>query len=231
MIDASEPHAGTRVVAVGATLDRGPGQKHAVVIAIHGRNAEPENILDLVPRLAVHDVTYLAPAASARTWYPLSFLAERDRNEPYLSSALRRLRTLVDDVAAAGVARSQIVLLGFSQGACLATEFVYRHPARYGGLVAFSGGLIGPPGTTWSATSGLEGTPAFLGCSDIDAHVPAVRVEESAQALMRAGADVTTRIYPGMGHLVNDDEMVHARAIIRAAATAAANGGTGATRP
>lgn len=222
MNDASEPHAGTRLVMVGAPLDRGPGRGRAVVIAIHGRSAEPENILDLVPRLAVPDVTYLAPAASARAWYPLSFLAERDRNEPYLSSALRRIHTLVDDVTAAGVARSQIVLLGFSQGACLATEFVYRHPARYGGLVAFSGGLIGPPGTTWSATSGLEGTPAFLGCSDIDAHIPAERVEESADALTRAGAAVTLRLYPGMGHLVNDDEIAQARAII---ASAAAGGG------
>jgi phospholipase/carboxylesterase len=225
MNDTREPHAGTRVAAVGAPLERGPGEGHAVVIAIHGRNAAPENILDLVPRLAVPDVTYLAPAASAGTWYPLSFLADRDRNEPYLSSALRRVRTLVEDVVAAGVARSQIVLLGFSQGACLACEFVYRHPARYGGLVAFSGGLIGPPGTSWSAASGLEGTPAFLGCSDVDGHVPAVRVEESAEALTRAGADVTLRFYPGMGHLVNDDEIAYARAVIASAASGRAVAG------
>lgn len=225
MNDASEPHAGTRVVAMGRPLERGPAAGRAVVILIHGRNAEPENILDLVPRIAIPDVTYLAPAASARTWYPLSFLAERDRNEPYLTSALRRINTLVEDVVAAGVARSQIVLLGFSQGACLASEFVYRHPANYGGLVAFSGGLVGPPGTTWSASAGLEGTPAFLGCSDVDAHIPAERVEESAEALTRAGAAVTMRLYPGMGHLVNDDEVAHARTIIAAAASGRAAAG------
>jgi predicted esterase len=218
MNDAREPHAGTRVVSAGAPLERGSGEGRAVVIAIHGRNAEPENILDLESRLAVPHVTYLAPAASGRTWYPQSFLVERSRNEPYLSSALRRIHTLVEDVVAAGVAPAQIVLLGFSQGACLACEFIYRHPVRYGGLVAFSGGLIGPPGTTWTAASGLEGTPAFLGCSDVDGHVPVVRVEESAEALTRAGADVTMRLYPGMGHLVNDDEVAHARTIIAAAA-------------
>lgn len=218
MNDAGEPHRGTRVVTVGPPLERGPGEGRAVAILIHGRNAEPENILDLVPRLAVPGVTYLAPAAAARTWYPLSFLAPREQNEPYLSSALGRIGMLVEEVVAAGVGRSQIVLLGFSQGACLACEFVYRHPTRYGGLVALSGGLIGPPGTTWSASAGLEGTPAFLGCSDVDAHIPAERVEESAEALRRAGAGVTLRLYRGMGHLVNDDEITQARAILTAAA-------------
>ena len=107
------------------------------------------------------------------------------------------------------------MLLGFSQGACLASEFAVRHPARYGGVIAFSGGLIGPPGTVWDEKAGLfEGTPVFLGCSDVDPHIPLRRVEESTSVFQRMGARVTQRIYPAMGHLVNDDEMASARALM-----------------
>jgi predicted esterase len=217
MTSASDPHAGGRVLQAGPSL----AEARAAVILVHGRNAGPENILELADRFECADVAYLAPAAAGRTWYPLSFLAERAQNEPYLSSALARLGALVAELERGGVPRARIVLAGFSQGACLASEFVLRHPARYGGLVAFSGGLIGPPGTSWAINGTLDGTPAFVGCSDVDAHVPKARVEESAQALAVMGADVTVRIYPGMGHLVNDDEIVHARAIIRAAAGSA----------
>jgi predicted esterase len=216
-MNPADPHSGSPVLRTGSAL----GEARAAVVLVHGRNAGPENILELADRLACPDVAYLAPAAAGRTWYPLSFLAERAQNEPFLSSALTRLGALVDELEREGVPRARIVLAGFSQGACLASEFVLRHPARYGGLVAFSGGLIGPPGTIWTPEGTLDGTPAFLGCSDVDAHVPQPRVDESARVLAEMGAAVTLRIYPGMGHLVNDDEIAHARAIVRAAAGSA----------
>ncbi|MGH9385837.1 MAG: alpha/beta hydrolase [Vicinamibacterales bacterium] len=181
---------------------------------VHGRNAGAENILDLVPRLDRFDFTYLAPAAAARTWYPLSFLAETSKNEPGITSGLQMLDYLVSDVVSRGIPREQIALLGFSQGACLTAEFAVRHAGRFGGLLIFSGGLIGPPGTTWNSPGSFDGTPVFLGCSDVDAHIPKQRVEESAAVFARMGADVTARLYSGMGHLVNDDEIAFARVVM-----------------
>jgi predicted esterase len=204
------PHAGLHVVSVGVPL----GHSQAVMIMVHGRNAGPENILDLVPRLDRFDVTFLAPAAAGRTWYPLSFLAETSKNEPGLSSGLQMLDHLIADVVAEGIPKEQIVLLGFSQGACLTAEYAVRHADRYGGLLIFSGGLIGPPGTTWDYPGSFRGTPVFLGCSDVDAHIPKPRVEQSAAVFARMGADVTARLYPAMGHLVNDDEIAFARAVL-----------------
>jgi phospholipase/carboxylesterase len=177
------------------------------VILMHGRNAGPANILDLAARFLRPDLTYLAPAAAGRTWYPHSFLADRDSNEPGLSSALGVMADLVAQADAAGVPRRQVVIAGFSQGACLAAEFAVRHPSRYGGIAVFSGGVIGPPGTVWPDTGDLAGTPMFFGCSDVDSHVPDARVSESAALCTRLGAAVTRRVYPGMGHLVNDDEI------------------------
>ena len=184
------------------------------MILVHGRNAGPANILDLVPRLGRQDVTCLAPAAAGRTWYPYSFMTERAQNEPGLSSALQVLSRLVADVLAKGIASDHLVLLGFSQGACLTAEFAVRNPRRYGGIIVYSGGLIGPPGTTWDHRGRFDGTPVFLGCSDVDAHIPQVRVDESASVFERMGAAVTRRIYPGMGHLVNDDEIEFTRALL-----------------
>lgn len=188
-----------------------------LVVMLHGRNAGPENILDLAPRLGAHG-DYVAPAAPNRTWYPYSFMADIERNEPHLSQALALLRRTIEEAEARGVPRSRIVLLGFSQGACLATEFMIRNASRFGGLIAFSGGAIGPPGTTWDESGDFEGTPMFFGCSDVDAHVPVERVRESAAVGERMGATVTTRIYPGMGHLVNDDEMAWARGLLESLA-------------
>jgi phospholipase/carboxylesterase/glyoxalase family protein len=206
------PHAGQPIVRAGAPLGTG----RAVVIMVHGRGAGPENILDLVPRLARPDLTYLAPAAAGRTWYPFSFMAEIARNEPGLSSGLSVLADLVAHVESAGVPRTRIVLLGFSQGACLTSEFAVRHASRFGGVVIFSGGVIGPAGTTWEYDGRFDGTPAFFGCSDTDSHVPEARVRESAALFARMGAVVTTRIYPGMGHLVNDDEIAVAQGMLDA---------------
>jgi predicted esterase len=207
---STQPHAGQPLVEAGVPL----GQAPTVVIMVHGRGAAPANILELVPRLARPNLTYLAPAAANRTWYPNSFMTEIAGNEPGLSSGLAVLESLIERAQAAGVPRSRIVLLGFSQGACLAAEFAVRHASRFGGVVVFSGGAIGPPGTRWDHPGRFDGTPVFLGCSDVDSHVPESRVTETAELFSRMGAEVTRRIYPGMGHLVNDDEISCAQRLI-----------------
>lgn len=214
------PHEGQPVVSAGAPLGDAP----VVAILVHGRNAAPANILDLARRFDRPDVTYLAPAAANRTWYPLSFMANIVENEPGVSSGIAVLAALVAQVEAAGIPRSRIVIGGFSQGACLASEFAIRHASRFGGLLIFSGGAIGAPGTEWSGDGDFGGTPVFLGCSDVDAHVPEVRVRETAAVFERLGAEVTLRIYPGMGHLVNDEELAFARQLLDRAA-----GGSGGT--
>lgn len=203
-----EPHGSQPLMRAGAPLGHAP-----VAIMIHGRGAGPKNILDLVPRLARADVTYLAPAAANNTWYPYSFLSEIEQNEPGLTSALTVLSALVDDVIEKGVPSERIVLLGFSQGACLTSEFAARHARRYGGIIAFTGGLIGPDATPRDYSGSFDGTPVFLGCSDVDHHVPKTRVDETAAVFRRMGAQVDERIYPGMGHIVNDDEIAAAQQI------------------
>ncbi len=204
------PHQGQPVVEARSPLGQAPG----AVIMVHGRNAAPENILDLATRFNRPQLTYLAPAAAGGTWYPFSFMADVATNEPGLSSALDVLAGLVQRIEAADIPRSRIVLMGFSQGACLTAEFAIRHASRFGGVIIFSGGAIGPPGTTWHSTGRFDGTPVFLGCSDRDAHVPELRVLETADVFTRLGAVVTTRIYPGMGHLVNDDEVEFAQGVL-----------------
>ena len=208
------PHAGQPVVEAGVAL----GQAPAAVIMVHGRNAGPANILDLAERFERPNLTYLAPAAAGGTWYPFSFMADSASNEPGISSGIAVLKALVTRIEDAGIPKARIVLAGFSQGACLTSEFAIRHPARYGGVLIFTGGAIGPPGTTWGPPStgapGFDGTPVFLGCSDRDAHVPESRARETADVFRRLGADVTLRIYPGMGHVVNDDEIASARSVL-----------------
>ena len=198
-----QPHSGQRIVTMGAPVGQGKG----VVVMVHGRGAAPENILDLVPRLDRPEFSYVAPAAANNSWYPYSFLADTANNEPWLSSALVMLKALVEDIVSNGMPRSRILLLGFSQGACLTCEFAVRNAARYGGVIAYTGGLIGPPGTTWDYNGSFDDTPVFLGSSDVDSHVPKSRVDESAAVFTRMGAAVIERIYPGMGHIVNDDEI------------------------
>jgi len=197
------PHAGQPVASLGPELGAG----RAVMLMLHGRNAGPRNILELAGVLPHPDFTYLAPAAAGNTWYPLSFLTELERNQPGLDSALWVVDQLVHAAEAKGVPRRRIVLLGFSQGGCLASEYAVRHAGRFGGVVALSGGLIGPPGTRWDNPGSFDGCPVFLGCSDRDAHVPQTRVAESAEVFRRMGAAVTERIYPGLGHQVNEDEL------------------------
>jgi predicted esterase len=180
---------------------------------IHGRGATPQNILDLVPAIEQAGVAYLAPAAAGGTWYPLSFMAPIERNEPGITSGISVIHSLIDEVLATGIPVDHVVLLGFSQGACLVSTAAQRRPDHYGGVMIFSGGLIGPPGSSWSEDGRLL-SPVFLGCSDVDPHVPESRVRESAAVFERMGAEVTTKIYPGMGHLVNDDEVVVARRLL-----------------
>lgn len=205
-----QPHEGQLVAEAGLPLGRAP----VVAIMVHGRNAAAANILDLARRFDRPDVTYLAPAAAGRTWYPNSFMADIASNEPGISSGLDVLAALVDRVEGAGIRRSGIVLAGFSQGACLACEFAIRHASPFGGVLAFSGGAIGPPGTRWDYGGRFNHAPVFLGCSDQDAHVPEMRVRETADLFARMGANVTLRIYPSMGHLVNDDEIAFAQQLL-----------------
>ena len=183
------------------------GESPAVMIMIHGRDAAPANILDLAARLDQPTFTYVAPAAAGNTWYPYSFMADKEQNEPGLSSGLFVVSQLVTDLVERGIQRKNIILLGFSQGACLTAEFAVRNADRFGGVIVYSGGLIGPLGTTWECDGSFDGTPIFLGCSDVDSHVPKVRVDESTLVFESMGADVTKRFYPDMGHLVNDDEI------------------------
>lgn len=209
---AEGPHADEPVERWGLRLGEAP----VAMILVHGRHGSPSGILEVARVLERPRLSCLAPAASGGAWYPHSFLTDRDANEPGLSSGLSVLQALVSGVTDAGVQRDRIVLLGFSQGACLAAEFAVRHPARYGGVVVYSGGLIGPPGTEWTSSGSLERTPVFLGCSDVDSHIPKERVDESAEVFGKMGADVTKRIYPGMGHLVNEDEIGFARSLVDA---------------
>jgi phospholipase/carboxylesterase len=200
---SGDPHAGQPVLTQGRPL----GQGRAVMIMIHGRGAGPANILDLAAPLAHPEFTYLAPAAGGGTWYPFSFMAPIEQNEPGITSGISVVHALIDEVAAAGIAADHVMLLGFSQGACLACTAAQRRPQRYGGVVMLSGGLIGPPGSAWNESGRFNSTPVFIGCSDVDPHVPESRVRETAAVFERMGADVTMRLYPGMGHLVNDDEV------------------------
>ncbi|HEV2132010.1 MAG TPA: hypothetical protein VGR27_12940 [Longimicrobiaceae bacterium] len=197
------PHQGQPVGTAGAPLS----EARAAMVMVHGRGASAESILTLVPALDRPDFAFLAPQASGNTWYPNSFLAPIPSNEPGISSGMQAIREVRDRVEEAGIPPERTILLGFSQGACLALEFSARHARRYGGVACLSGGLIGPDGTPRNYAGSLDGTPTFLGCSDVDFHIPKERVEFSAQVMRRLGGEVTMRLYPGMGHMVNDDEI------------------------
>ncbi len=207
----TDPHGGGGTVHFGPELDAAD----AAVILMHGRGDSAHGILLLAPELRVPGVAFLAPQASGGSWYPESFLAPIEVNEPWLSSALRRIAALAEDVAASGILPERTVLMGFSQGACLALEFAARNARRYGGVVAFSGGLIGRDGTPRDYDGSMEGTPVFLGCSDIDPHIPLTRAQESARIMEGLGGEVDERIYPGMGHTVNEDELEWAHQLLK----------------
>lgn len=215
------PHQGQRVVTRGQPLSAA----QAALILVHGRGATAESILELSTVLLHPDFAYLAPQAAGHTWYPYSFLAPLKRNEPGLSSGLQAIADVVATVVDAGIPSERIILGGFSQGACLASEYVARHARRFGGLLVFSGGLIGPLGIEHTYPGSLDGTPVFLGCSNRDAHIPLERVEESATVFTRLGGTVTAKIYPDIGHTIIQDELDHAQQILSGVLHAASSHG------
>ena len=178
-----------------------------VLIMIHGRGATAEDILGLADHLTINDFALLAPKATNHSWYPYSFLVPPPQNEPWLSSALQMLKELVSDLKAKGISEKNIYFLGFSQGACLTLEFVTRNATRYGGAVALTGGLIGDKIYAENYRGDFAGTPVFMGTSDPDPHVPVERVNESEMILQNMNANVTKKIYKGMGHTINQDEI------------------------
>lgn len=203
-------HQSQPIYAAGKALAEARG----AMILLHGRGATAQSILSLASELHHPDLAYLAPQAAGHTWYPYSFLMPLEQNEPYLASALQRVAEVLAQVEAAGIPAERVIIGGFSQGACLSSEFVARHARRYGGLLVFSGGLIGPPGTPRNYAGTLADTPVFLGCSDVDFHIPKERVTESAEVLRKLGAQVTAKLYPGMEHTISEDELQQARQIV-----------------
>jgi phospholipase/carboxylesterase len=192
---------------------------HAAMILVHGRGATAADIMTIAAELMHPGFAYLAPQAAGNQWYPNPFTALLETNEPYLSSALRVLESLLAKVEAS-VPVERVILLGFSQGACLTLEFAVRHARRYGGVVGLSGGLIGPDGTPRDYPGSFEGTPAFLGCSDVDPHIQKHRVLEAGEVLKRMNASVTERLYPGMGHTVSTEEIESVREIVESVGSA-----------
>lgn len=186
----------------------------AVAVLLHGRSATADSMLALAEVLAQPDFAYIAPQAPGGSWYPYSFLAPIEQNEPQLSRSLATVGSLLGTLSAQGFGADRVVLLGFSQGGCLALEYAARNARRYGGVIGLSAGLIGPEGTPRDYIGSLDGTRVFLGCSDSDAHIPLSRVQETSRTLRALGGDVVERIYPGMGHTINDDEIRHVRGIL-----------------
>ena len=197
------------VVEAGEPL----AKARAAMILLHGRGASAEDVMTIAAEVMHPGFAYLAPQADGNAWYPYPFTAPFEKNEPYLSAALGVIERLLARVETV-VPAQRVILLGFSQGACLTLEFAARHARRYGGVVGFSGGLIGPPGTPRDYPGSFDGTPVFLGCSDIDPHIPKERVAESAEVFKRMGAKADVRLYPGMGHTVNLDEIQALREIV-----------------
>lgn len=193
-----------------------PASARLTMILVHGRGASAADILGVAGQIGATDVAYVAPDAPARTWYPLSFLAPIEQNEPHLSTALATLDSIVAGLASQQVPANRIGFLGFSQGACLSLEYAAQHATRYAAVIGFSGGLIGPPGTPRAYAGSFDGTPVFLGCSDVDPHIPLARVHETESVMERMGAAVDARIYPQMGHTINEDEFAAARALLKA---------------
>lgn len=191
----------------------------AAVLLFHGRGRTPDEMIALAARMAVPGVAYLAPTADGNSWYPYSFLEPLERNEPALTHALAAYAAAVADLLARGIEQRRLVLIGFSQGACLTAEYAVRHTGRYGGVVLFTGGLIGPPGTRWNQSGAFDGTPIFLGGSTVDAFVPLARMRESAAIFRALGAQVTEQFYDQDGHAVTDGEIAAARAIVQSAAS------------
>lgn len=197
------PHQGQPIRIAGEPINRA----RAAMLMVHGRGARAEDILSLAYEFDQPGFAFLAPQAAGNTWYPNRFLVPLEENEPWLSSAFGFVRNVLAEITNAGIPHERIMLLGFSQGACLVLEFAARNARRYGGIVGLSGALIGPEDTPRDYPGSLAGTPVFLGCSDVDFHVPRERVDETAEVLRRLGGEVTQRLYPNLDHTVNQDEI------------------------
>lgn len=206
----NDPHKDGQVRRLGKSLTEASG----AVILLHGRGGSAEDILSLAHELYLPELAYLAPQAAGNSWYPNSFLAPIAQNEPWLTSALHKVETTLQMANDASISTDRIVIAGFSQGACLATEFAARHPQRYGGLIAFTGGLIGPPGADLAHQGNLAGTPVFFGSGDPDPHVPWQRVQQSATIFAEMGAAVTSRRYANRLHTISSEEIEIAKSLI-----------------
>jgi predicted esterase len=210
MSNPDDPHRGQPVLTAGAALTEAPG----AVIMVHGRGADAADIIGLSEALDRPKLAYLAPDAAGHVWYPRQFTAPQAANQPYLGSALNLIDRILADLADDGIPAERVVLLGFSQGACLSLEYAARNPRRYGGVVALSGGLIGDAIVPASYTGSLAGTPVFLGCSDVDQFIPLARVQQSTAAMKHLGGDVTERIYRGAAHTIVPDEIENVQRIL-----------------
>jgi phospholipase/carboxylesterase len=206
----SDPHARTPVLHAGVELHAARG----AVLCLHGRGARASDILKLADVFSLPGLAYLAPEAAGQSWYPVSFLAPREQNQAALESALRRLRKLLRRLLAAGLPHHRIALAGFSQGACLVSQFAALHPARYGALLIYTGGLIGPPGTAFDFSGDLAGTPVIIGGGDRDPHVPWSRMQETAAVLEAMGGQVKLECYPGLPHVIHQNALSHGRRML-----------------
>lgn len=209
----NDPHGVQPIRFAGEPLN----SAQVAVLMVHGRGARAEDILTLAPPLEMPGVAFLAPQAAGNVWYPNRFMESIESNEPWLSSALAFVGRVIGTIAEAGIPAERTLLLGFSQGACLILEYAARNAQRYGGLAGLSGGLIGPDGTPRDYPGSLDGTPVFLGCSDVDFHIPKERVDTSADVFRRLGGEVTERLYPNMDHMVNEDEIEFVHGMLYAA--------------
>jgi predicted esterase len=197
----SGPHSGQPLLMRGPA----PSDAKVTVVLVHGRGGTAEIMFGFADYFERDDIAYVAPQAMGQSWYPERFVAPFVANEPYLSSAHSVLGDVLADLAAEGVGAERVMLLGFSQGACLALDHAVRNPKRYGALGGMSGGLIGPPGYQWPQTGSLDGTPAIISCSELDPHIPLMRVKETIAVLKAMGADVTEQIYPGSSHMITEE--------------------------
>lgn len=204
------PHQGQPVLFRGLSVDKAK----AIMVMVHGRDGSADDILLLSDSLDQFHFAYVAIQAAQNTWYPNSFLAAIPDNEPGISSGLLAIDDIVNKLFESGIGSDRIILLGFSQGACLMLDYVVRHPRKFGGIIGLSGGLIGPKGTPRKYTGSMDGTPVFLGCSDNDIHIPKERVNETAEVFDKLDASVTKCFYPNMGHTINEDEIIEIRKIM-----------------
>jgi predicted esterase len=203
-------HQGQQVLTAGVSLEEAQG----IMIMLHGRGAGAFDILSLSEEFENNAFAYLAPQAAQNSWYPYRFIEPLEKNESWLSSALQVVDDLVKNIKENGIPSEKLFLLGFSQGACLVLEYAVRNAKKYGGIIGLSGGLIGPPGTLWDFPGSLDNTPVFLGCSDQDFHIPKERVIESSEVFEKKGAEVTMKLYPDLGHTINQDEIEIVRGLM-----------------